>query len=263
MELRSRLYGENDLSRLGLFAGGYLNFGYWRDIRTRQLTDEHRVASQEAMYRLLAGAVEIAEGDRVLDVGCGLGRGPALLAREYPVRDVCGVDLLAVQVERAKNINAAAIAAMPGRLHYVEGDASDLPVTDREVHRVLSIESAQHFEDLPAFAAESHRVLSPGGRLGVATFFSTGHDEGDLLAQRLESFAEGIDLAIPVDTFTEVLRRARFTDVTARSIGEHVWPGFDRWLARTSYADAWPREWLGAYEDNLLDYFVVTARKRG
>lgn len=256
---RDRMYG--DLMRLELFAGGYLNFGYWRDIRARELTTEHRVASQQAMYRLVVESLEVADQDRLLEVGSGLGRGAALVAEEYPARDVSGVDLLVSQVDRAKNINAAAIAAMPGRLHYVAGSASDLPMLDRSVHKLFSVEAAQHFEDLPGFASESYRVLAPGGRLSVATFFSTGTDEADLLAQRLETFADGIDLANPIDEVVDLLGVHGFADVAADSIGAEVWPGFDRWLARTSFADAWPREWLGSYQDGLIDYYLITARK--
>ncbi|QUG99666.1 methyltransferase domain-containing protein [Saccharopolyspora erythraea] len=264
LELRDRMYGENDLSKLELFAGGYLNFGYWRDIDARGgLTVEHRVASQEAMYRLVADAVGIRDGDRVLDVGCGRGKGTALVAEEYPVREIYGSDLLEVQVDRAKNANAAAIAAMPGRLHYVAGAASRLPLPERSMHRVFSVEAAQHFEDIPGFAAEAHRVLAPSGVLAVATFFATAAGRGPALADRLDTFASGVDLATGVEEFRGTLAAAGFAGVTSESIGEHVFPGLDRWLARTSYASTWAREWLGCYRDGLVDYYLITATRAG
>ncbi|GAB3281945.1 class I SAM-dependent methyltransferase [Parasphingorhabdus pacifica] len=258
---RNRLYGENDLSRLELFAGGYLNFGYWRDVRTDNPSTEDRIASQQAMYHRVVRELGTEDDDRLLEVGCGLGLGAALVANQYPVREISGVDVLPVQIDRAKNVNASAIAAMPGRLHYIVGSASDLPLIDRSVHKVFSIEAAQHFEDMPGFAAECYRVLTHAGRIALATFFSSDRDDADPLAQRLETFAEGIDLATPVDAVVDALGGAGFTEVGVRSIGDDVWHGFDRWLAHTSYAEAWPREWLRAHQDGLLDYYLITARK--
>ena len=259
---RDRMYGENDLSKREIFAGGYLNFGYWRDIRFRQrLTTEQRVVSQEALYRLVLDTLDITEGDRLLEVGCGIGRGTALAAEEYPVREIHGTDLLPVQVERAKYVNASAIAAMGSRLHYVLGSASELPFLDRSAQKVFSVEAAQHFEDLAGFARESFRVLARPGMLAVASFFATrpGHD--DVLSQRLETFASGIDLPHHIDVLTGELSRAGYVQVSARSIGKHVWPGLDRWLTHTSYAETWSRQWFSAYTDGLLDYYLITAKR--
>ena len=60
LELRDRLYGENDLSKLELFAGSYINFGYWRSVPANgPLTIEHRVVSEESLYRLVLEALEV------------------------------------------------------------------------------------------------------------------------------------------------------------------------------------------------------------
>lgn len=262
LELRDRLYGENDLSKLELFAGSYINFGYWRSVPANgPLTIEHRVVSEESLYRLVLEALEVQRGDRLLEVGCGLGRGTALAAEEYPAASICGVDLLPVQVQRAQQLNDTALIAMPRRLSYQVGSAEHLPFADESLDGVYSVEAAQHFEDLAGFAREAFRVLASGGRLSLASFLLTDPGHAEALAERLETFAQGIDLPHAVSELLAELRAAGFTGVAERSIGSWVFPGFDRWLARTPHAGSWVREWLCTYRDGLIDYYLVTARK--
>ena len=51
----------------------------------------------------------------------------------------------------------------PGRLRFVRGAAECMPLDDDGFDAVISVEAAQHFPDLAAFAAETSRVLRPGG----------------------------------------------------------------------------------------------------
>ena len=105
-------------------------------------------------------------------------------------------------------------------------------------------------------------MLVPGGRLVVTSFFATTADSATRLPDLLETFASGIDLATPVDVLATALQHTGFIDVEVRSIGEDVWPGWDRWIARTDYRDSWSRNWLVAAQRGLLDYFVISARSR-
>lgn len=94
IEVRREVYGSGDLSTLPIFGGGFIDFGYWRDIATDGvITLEQRVASQQAMYDLVVDALQIGTGDRVLEVGCGRGLGAASVLRRGPER-VCGIDLM-------------------------------------------------------------------------------------------------------------------------------------------------------------------------
>lgn len=250
-----RVYGVGDLAALPVFAGGFINFGYWAGIPLDgELTVEQRIASQQALYDLVVAALGIGPGDRVLEVGSGrglgarrvLGRGPAL---------VRGVDLVPEQVARAAEAND------DPRVAFVQGASDDLPFPDGSFDALLSVEAAQHFEDVPGFARESARVLAPGGRFAVTTFFARTADAGARLAELLETFASGLDRAHLVDDVVRDLRGAGFADVTALSIGEHVWRALDRWLAQGPRPDRWDRNWLRAAERGLVDYYLVTARK--
>lgn len=106
--------------------------------------------------------VQLARGDRVLDVACGTGI-VARCAKERLGADaeVVGVDIsppmLAVASERAPTIDWRA------------GSASALPVGDGErFDVVLCQQGLQFFPDKPTALREMKRVLGPGGRVGIA-----------------------------------------------------------------------------------------------
>jgi len=198
--------------------------------------------------------LQIGPGDRVLEVGCGRGLGASSVLRRDPAR-VCGIDLMPEQVARSREANT------DPRLTFEQGSAAAIPFRDGSFNRLLSVEAAQHFEDIPGFARESHRVLEPGGRFALATFFAADEHAAPELARLLDSFATGLDLAHPIGGVQEGLRAAGFTDIAATSIGEHVWRHFDRWLAQTEYRDSWGRSWIPLVERGLVDYYLLTACK--
>ncbi|MFH8369285.1 class I SAM-dependent methyltransferase [Streptomyces sp. NPDC018031] len=267
------VYGPADLSSIPAFAGGFINFGHWDGIALdRPLTEADRVHSQQQLYRHTLAALTppgadaartaaARSGARVLEVGCGLGPGCALAVEEFGFAEVTGMDIHPQQLERAARRNRALLAARPGRLRFREGAAERMPFADGWFDGVYSVEAAQHFRDLGAFAGEAARVLRPGGRLVVACFFPPDDRPGAAgrLARMLDSFASGLDVAHPVGAFTGALGDAGLRGVRAESIGDRVWPGWDRWLATAGYTGTWSRNFLTAYREGLLDYYRVIA----
>jgi SAM-dependent methyltransferase len=257
-------YGPTDLGRLPIFAGGFINFGHWGAVDlTRPLTEAERIRSQEDLYRYVLAAAELPERPDVLEVGCGLGTGCALILREGDRATVTGLDIHPDQLRRARAAQAGLLEREPGRLRFVQGAAEQLPLGDGGFDAVLSVEAAQHFPDLAAFAAHAARVLRPGGRLAVASFFTVDDAPGRPaeLAGLLQTFADGLDIARPVSALTDAVTAAGLTEVRVESIGAQVWPGWDLWLSRWWAPQTWPRNFLHAYQDRILDYYLVTARR--
>ncbi|MFI9272046.1 class I SAM-dependent methyltransferase [Kitasatospora sp. NPDC052896] len=257
-------YGPADLSSMSLFGGGFINFGYWQGIELDQpLTEHDRISSQQAMYRHVLGTLAPTGGLRALEVGCGLGVGAAVALDEYGFAGVTGMDIHPQQLERAGQVNAALLARRPEQLRFVAGAAEDMPFGDGEFDCLYSVEAAQHFRDLGAFARETARVLRPGGRAVVASFFVPGADPAGIgrLAELLDTFATGLDVAHTIPSLVSGLEQAGLAEVRATSIGASVWPGWDRWLAGIWEPGSWPRNFLRAFREGILDYFTVTAER--
>ncbi|MFG2115080.1 class I SAM-dependent methyltransferase [Streptomyces sp. NPDC048718] len=260
-------YGPVDLSREPIFAGGFINFGYWRAIDLeRPVGEAERVRSQEDLYRHVLDTLTAAglpRHPRILDVGCGLGMGCAIALREYGPVAVTGLDIHPDQLERARRAQAGLSPAERERLRFVQGAAEHMPVGDGGFDALISVEAAQHFPDLEAFAAETARVLRPGGRVAVTSFFTVDDAPGrtEQPARLLETYANGLDIARPVRALADAFTAAGLTEVRVESIGPDVWPGWDQWLARWWAPDTWPRNFLRAYEERILDYYVVTATR--
>ncbi|MFI7175237.1 class I SAM-dependent methyltransferase [Streptomyces spororaveus] len=256
-------YGPADLSAVPVFAGGFINFGYWKAVDLGQpLSQGDRIRSEQDLYRHVLDAVAPG-GGRAVEVGCGLGLGCALALEEYGPAAVTGVDIHPQQLQRARAANSPLLDAQPHRLSFALGAAEALPLGDAEFDCLYSVEAAQHFPDLAAFTREAARVLRPGGRVAVTSFFTVeGTSEpAERLAGLLDSFASGLDIARPVSRLAEALAEAGFADVRVTSIGPQVWPGWDRWLARLWAPGTWPRNFLAAWEQRILDYYLVTASR--
>lgn len=121
-----------------------------------------RVMGLDSVYRRLITQAEIAEGQRVLEIGCGTGNLAIRAKRARPSADVTGCDpdprMLAVARRKAARIEG---------IRFEQGYAERLPYADGEFDRVLSSMMLHHINDgaKPAAAAEIFRVLRPGGRL--------------------------------------------------------------------------------------------------
>lgn len=95
-------------------------------------------------------------GKRVLEVGCGTGRGLGYLSRR--ASEVVGGDLSEDNLSYAR-------AHYGDRVKLLILDACSLPFPDNSFDVVLSMEVIQYLPDLEGFLSESHRVLSMEGIL--------------------------------------------------------------------------------------------------
>ncbi|HEX2290017.1 MAG TPA: methyltransferase domain-containing protein [Pseudonocardiaceae bacterium] len=259
---RAAMYGDDDLSSFSLFSGNYINFGYWQDFMPGLISVEERTESQADLYRNVLRRLSIGPNDVVLEIGCGIAVGAALALREFHPGALYGLDLSQDQINRASRVNSELLTQQRGRFMLQQGSALQLPYADEHFNKCYSVEAAQHFESLATFASEAYRVLRPGGRLAVATFFMTHASAADELRQLIETIDSGIDVVVAIGSFRDDLLNAGFAEVDVDSIGEHVWCGFDAWMEQTEFKDSWGRNWLKAYQRGLMDYYLVTADKK-
>jgi SAM-dependent methyltransferase len=110
----------------------------------------------------------VADGEQVLDVGCGTGHLAQAVAAAARVQSVHGVDLSAAYVESARAANRQP------NVSFSVGDACALDFADRSFDRVLSL-LVLHFVPQPARAiAQMRRVARPGAVVAAAVWDARG-----------------------------------------------------------------------------------------
>jgi ubiquinone/menaquinone biosynthesis C-methylase UbiE len=125
--------------------------------------DEFHVRGRAATAEL-AEKLRPASGDRVLDIGSGLGGPSRFLAAERDCR-VVGIDLTEEYCRAAAAL--AGWVGLAGRVGYVRGDATRLPFADAAFDHAWTQHVAMNVADKPALYAEVRRVLEPGGRFAL------------------------------------------------------------------------------------------------
>jgi demethylmenaquinone methyltransferase / 2-methoxy-6-polyprenyl-1,4-benzoquinol methylase len=100
----------------------------------------------------------VRPGDRVLDACCGTGD-LAVAARAAGAGEIVGVDFSERMLERARRKDP--------ELEWVQADVLALPFEDASFDAVVVGFGVRNVEDLDAGIREFHRVLRPGGRLGI------------------------------------------------------------------------------------------------
>lgn len=126
----------------------------------------------------------LADGEFVVDVGCGAGIDSLIASKMVGPRGrVAGIDMTPAMLDRARH-SAASIAA--SNVEFTLGYAERLPVSDGWADVVISNGVLNLFPDKLAGLREMARVLKPGGRLQL----------GDILVSKTvpQSAKRDIDL---------------------------------------------------------------------
>jgi ubiquinone/menaquinone biosynthesis C-methylase UbiE len=165
------------------------------------------------VHEKLIGQAELADGQRVLEIGCGTGNLTIRANRAHPGASMIGSDPDPLALRRARR-KAAGLSG----IRFERGYAQRLPYADGEFDRVLSSMMLHHLDEdaKTAAASEVFRVLRPGGRLHLVDMGGdmTPHDGlAARLVRRSPHAAGNLGDAIP-----RLLRTAGFdcTEVATR-----------------------------------------------
>lgn len=161
--------------------------------------------------------VDPRPGERVLDIACGTG----IVTRNLPLLvegggTVAGLDFNPGMLEVARSIPATTGPS----ISWIESSAEDLAVEDASFDVVLCQQGLQFFGDRHAALHEMHRVLVPGGRVGIATWKAIEHQPfGQAINDSIQSNTGETATDIPFslgdsEELRDMLEGAGFRDVT-------------------------------------------------
>ena len=110
----------------------------------------------------MAALLQVAETDRILDVGSGLGGPARYLAQRFGCR-VDGIDLTAEFCDIARHLTA--LLGLEDRVAIRQGDALAMPYDDASFDGAYSMNVSMNIADKRALYREIRRVLKPGAWL--------------------------------------------------------------------------------------------------
>jgi ubiquinone/menaquinone biosynthesis C-methylase UbiE len=248
-----------------------VHWGYWENPEAATGTQADYIAAMEQMNGELLKAGHVADGQRLLDVGCGFGGTIQQINAANSDMYLTGLNIDPRQLEAAE---AQTEPANGNRIDWVEGDACQLPFEDNSFDRILAVECIFHFPSREKFLAEAARVLKPGGYLAVSDFVPTMAFFGKtpiwwaVRGRIAKSY--GTLGTIPLRGYKNMGKRAGLELAAKRNIRKNTMPTYPflmKFFREQGSADAqktmivgtrWMR-WLATM--GLVQYNVYTFRK--
>ncbi|MFS8007004.1 putative phosphoethanolamine N-methyltransferase [Helianthus anomalus] len=151
--------------------------------------------------------LDLKPGQKVVDVGCGIGGGDFYMAENFGV-DVVGIDL-------SVNMIAFALERAIGRKCSVEFEVADCTkksYPDNTFDVIYSRDTILHIQDKPALFRTFYKWLKPGGKVLISDYCRKSGTPSEDFAAYIKQ--RGYDLH-DVETYGQMLRDAGFGEVIA------------------------------------------------
>ncbi len=129
--------------------------------------DEDLDQAEEAMLALYGERAELADGQRILELGCGWGSLTLWMAQQYPNARITGVSNSRTQRE---HILAQAAQRGLANVEIITCDVNQLQLPEHQFDRAVSIEMFEHMRNYQHLLGKVSRWLVPGGKLFVHIF---------------------------------------------------------------------------------------------
>ncbi len=128
--------------------------------------------SEEAMLDLSCQRAQLADGQDVLELGCGWGSLTLWMAEHYPASRITGVSNSATQ-----KLHIEEQAARRGlkNIRIITADMNDFEAGDGGFDRVVSVEMFEHMKNYELLLRKIAGWLRPGGMLFVHIFTHREH----------------------------------------------------------------------------------------
>jgi cyclopropane-fatty-acyl-phospholipid synthase len=123
--------------------------------------------AEEAMLALYGERAGLADGQDILELGCGWGSLTLWMAQRYPRSRITGVSNSRTQRE---HILAEAARRGLGNVEIITCDVNQLELPEGRFDRVVSIEMFEHMRNYQHLLGKVAGWLAPGGKLFVHIF---------------------------------------------------------------------------------------------
>lgn len=196
--------------------------------------DEFHIGGRTATEAFL-DQLAISEDHHILDVGCGLGGGSRFAANRYSCQ-VTGVDLTAEYVQAGNTL--CEWLALNSRVQLNVENATSLACPDGTFDRAFMMHVGMNIADKEALARELHRVVCPGGKVGIYDVMQI--TEGDLMFPVPWATEADGSAVSPPSTYRAVLQAAGFEIVAERNRREFALAFFEQLRSKVAAADGPP-----------------------
>jgi SAM-dependent methyltransferase len=187
----------------------------------------------------LADRLPIKAGQRILDIGCGLGGPARYIAKRFQCT-VDGIDITAAFVEAANKLTV--LVGMQGQVKIELGDGHRLPYADACFDGAYTQHVTMNVSDRGIFFSEAHRVLKPGAFFAL-TEQGLGPKGNPYYPLPWSEDGSGAYLVTPSET-RALLEKTGFENVTIEDTGPKYLAGYKKAIERAEAGTLPP---LGAH----------------
>lgn len=170
-----------------LLWGRHIHHGFWSSEELNSDVAATSVAAQQRLTETLASEAGIRSGDRVLDVGCGMGSSAIHLSAKLQCQ-VTGVTVSSVQRRWAQLSALWHGVGKSTQFHCADAEQIELPPAAFDA--VWSIECTEHLFDKARFFQKVASWLKSGGRVAICAWLA-GSDLDSNLAAQVHKVCEG------------------------------------------------------------------------
>jgi len=189
-------------------------FNEWAAAGRGEEMESHHISIAEQTIRKM----QLKPGERVLDLGCGVGWATRILARLVADGPEGGGQVIGLDVADEMISRARASSKEFENVMYVWGSAQKIPWQENFFDKVLSIESFYYYADQDLALAELFRVMAPNAKLYILI---------NLYRDNHYSLRWVDELKVPVQVHSEqeyvdLLQKHAFANVEAHRIPDET-----------------------------------------